>query len=507
MSPLYDVLFANECTSTHHRLALDALRHLRGQDSQPWAELFLQHFDSYLDGAKAPDKKFKDFRNHVLHVRTNYWGGAVQAAEKWYATTVEQLSARRWREAIYSAGVLSHYYTDPIQPFHTDQSEAESNIHRAAEWSMTKSYEVFQHILEDELGGYPEVELPGGGDWLAQMVRQGAELANPYYEMLVDHYDLEKGVKDPPSGLDQESKDCLAILIGHAAVGFSRILERAFEDAQVRPPRVNNSLCAYLAQLTIPIAWVVRKMVDENSRRVVKSMYAEIQKTGKALKTMPVGDRVVRELHAEQVLQVRLSELNAQPAGPTGTRHGQGAPSRECPPKEPQPQVLASASIGRSKTETEPPSSPERRSLRFYLRLASAVEDAPSIGPRTASRLEKVGILTVADLIEGDPEIIADRLDRHYINGGIVRQWQEQARLVCCIPQIRGHDAQILVGVGVTDTDRLASMAADDLIALVDGFMETKAGERILRGGRPPDRDEVTSWIQWAGQSRQLKAA
>jgi len=50
-------------------------------------------------------------------------------------------------------------------------------------------------------------------------------------------------------------------------------------------------------------------------------------------------------------------------------------------------------------------------------------------------------------------------------------------------------------------------MAADDLIALVDGFMETKAGERILRGGRPPDRDEVTSWIQWAGQSRQLKAA
>ena len=115
--------------------------------------------------------------------------------------------------------------------------------------------------------------------------------------------------------------------------------------------------------------------------------------------------------------------------------------------------------------------------------------------------------ITVADLIEGDPEIIADRLDRHYINGGIVRQWQEQARLVCCIPQIRGHDAQILVGVGVTDTDRLASMAADDLIALVDGFMETKAGERILRGGCPPDRDEVTSWIQWAGQSRQLKAA
>ena len=27
----------------------------------------------YLDGSKAPDKEFKDFKNHVLHTRDGYW--------------------------------------------------------------------------------------------------------------------------------------------------------------------------------------------------------------------------------------------------------------------------------------------------------------------------------------------------------------------------------------------------------------------------------------------------
>ena len=33
MSLLFRVVFANECTSTHHRLALDALRHLQDEDA------------------------------------------------------------------------------------------------------------------------------------------------------------------------------------------------------------------------------------------------------------------------------------------------------------------------------------------------------------------------------------------------------------------------------------------------------------------------------------------
>src|SRR5262245_45633100 len=81
MSLFYDVLFASKCRSNHHRLALDALRWLRGGEAERWRNLFLHHHQVYLDGAKAPDEVFKDFKNHVLHVRDNYWGGAVEAAE------------------------------------------------------------------------------------------------------------------------------------------------------------------------------------------------------------------------------------------------------------------------------------------------------------------------------------------------------------------------------------------------------------------------------------------
>jgi hypothetical protein len=126
---LFNVLFAWKCSSTHHKLALDALKHIRGDAGKNWKNLCLSEAQTYLDGSKAPDDKFKDFKNHVLHVHDNYWGGAIGATRKWYAATVEALRARKWSEAVYSAGVLSHYFTDPIQPFHTGQSEAEGIVH------------------------------------------------------------------------------------------------------------------------------------------------------------------------------------------------------------------------------------------------------------------------------------------------------------------------------------------------------------------------------------------
>ena len=108
MSLLFNVLFAWKCKSTHHKLALDALTQLRGPDAQRWENLFLKNVEPFLEGSKAPDDRFKDFRNHVLHVSENYWGGAVAAATQWYGMTVESLRAEDWTTAVYRAGVLSH---------------------------------------------------------------------------------------------------------------------------------------------------------------------------------------------------------------------------------------------------------------------------------------------------------------------------------------------------------------------------------------------------------------
>jgi len=145
--------------------------------------------------------------------------------------------------------------------------------------------------------------------------------------------------------------------------------------------------------------------------------------------------------------------------------------------------------------------------LRFYLNTSDPIESAPSIGPRTAERLERIGIHTVADFLRADPVATAERLNHRYIKAETIRQWQQQTILVCRVPQLRGHDAQILVACGIVDPETLASTDPAVLWETVEPFSETAEGKRIIRSGKTPDFAEVYSWIQWAGHARQLRAA
>src|SRR5262245_26749638 len=165
MHPLFHIVYGAHARSTHHRLALDALRYLKCTDADYWQRVFLAHAKLYLEGAEAPDREFKDFENHVLHTRDGLWGGAPEKVRSWYHHVVEALSVEDWPTAVYCAGVLSHYYTDPLQPFHTAQSEAENNIHRATEWSIARSYAALRDLGLREL---PDMRIELGTDpnWL-----------------------------------------------------------------------------------------------------------------------------------------------------------------------------------------------------------------------------------------------------------------------------------------------------------------------------------------------------
>lgn len=328
MSLLWRLIFSSRCTSTHHKLALDALRFVRGPQADLWANLFLANHEQYLTGSKAPDNEFKDFKNHVLHVEDGFWGGATTSARNWYQKTVAALSQGDWPEAIYNAGVLSHYFTDPFQPFHTGQTEEEGKVHRAAEWSICKTYEELQSILEHDLTGYPEWEIAARSDWLEEAIRQGAVEAHRSYDVCVNHYDLTRGIKHPPSGLDQEMKDRLARLIGMAVIGFARVLERAFDEAGSSPPDVAVSLHVFLATLKVPVNWVTKKLTDLHDRAIVEAIYLEIQEKGKVIDALPEDERLVRKLYAQEVLKVPVRQLDAQPARATGTQYGTGTPSR-----------------------------------------------------------------------------------------------------------------------------------------------------------------------------------
>ena len=147
------------------------------------------------------------------------------------------------------------------------------------------------------------------------------------------------------------------------------------------------------------------------------------------------------------------------------------------------------------------------KELRFYLSRSNDIEAAPSIGEKTAQRLGQIGIYTVDDLLNAKAANVADRLSNRRITPETIEQWQAQARLVCQVPELRGHDAQILVACGVTEPEQLSEKRPVDLFAIVGPFADTTEGERIVRGGRKPDLEEVTDWIRFAQQARTLRSA
>jgi hypothetical protein len=304
MHLLFHILCAAHARDTHHKLALDALRHLACADAGLWQRLFLRHSGLYLEGATAPDEEFKDFENHVLHTRDGYWGGAPRKALSWHHHVVEALAAEDWPTAVYCAGVLSHYFMDPMQPFHTAQSEAENNIRRAAECSVWHSYDTLCALGAHAFGDM-KLETGSGPNWLIELICRGAELANADYEKLIAHYDIGRGVVDPASGLDPVGRRIVARAIRFAQLGFAGALTRAIDEAGVSPPQAGLTAATLLAAARMPAAALARRRTGAGERRAVERMYDELMATGTVETNLPEDDRRVRRLHAEQVLARR----------------------------------------------------------------------------------------------------------------------------------------------------------------------------------------------------------
>ncbi len=166
-----------------------------------------------------------------------------------------------------------------------------------------------------------------------------------------------------------------------------------------------------------------------------------------------------------------------------------------------------SSSSSSQRSERSSSSDSGKKTLRFYLNTSDEIEAAPSIGAKRAAQLTAIGYATVAQFLAGDPEEIAAKLDDSRVDAATIVAWQNQSELMCCVPGLRGHDSQVLVGVGLTSPEEIASMKPSDLLEFVDPFCDTSEGQRALRGSARPDLEEVTEWIQGARQRRPVGAA
>ena len=555
MSLLERVIRGHRCRSTHHYIAMDALSLIASEEADKWKDLFLVHHEHLLEGAKAPDSKFKDFRNHVLHISEGEWGGAPGKAMEWFATAVDHLRRKQWSKAAYAFGVLSHYYADPIQPFHTGQTEEEGTMHRAVEWSIAKSRDKIDARIETL--GYPDVPVPDGAGFIADMVRNGARLSHPHYQTFIDHYDLDVGVKDPPAGLDETMFDAIVELVAYATAGFGAILSRGIAEAAVSPPKTNLTLQGYIETLDIPLRWVTAKLSDAADKRTVTRMYKEYQKSGKVIRTLPDDDKEIRKLHAKQVLRVPLKELNKQEIGPIGSKnkaveerlltaliedeaeiaaeatvieedaveeavieaaptvetlHPAEAeaplaeeappPKKKAPPKaeevlfEPEPEAAAPAPLADDLGEESGDVARRSRITR-----ESPVVEAPSIGKKTAKRLSRAGITTVGDLLDCDTEETVFLVDVAYIDIDTLNDWKDQTILMMEVPGLRVHDAQILVGAGIRNRKELAEAPARTLFMLASEFLQTPQGDRVIRDDDYLAEEEVEEWIEMAKEA------
>ncbi len=250
--------------------------------------------------------------------------------------------------------------------------------------------------------------------------------------------------------------------------------------------------------------------------------------TGSRLGSNAVRDRDVAEpvIHTESIrsnsspfeekartYQPRPDADLGQPSHPVRAPRMARPPRMNTPFTERKivPRVAPASQLATQKTARQNPAKiPQvvaNRKLKFFLDLTDHVEAAPSIGPKTAERFEKIGIVTVTDFLKQTAESMATKIKYKRISADLIRQWQHQARLVCRVPNLRGHDAQLLVACGITEPEELATMQPKNLFNIIGPFSETKEGLKIIRNGKKPDLAEVSQWISWAEQTRSLQAA
>lgn len=304
---LHATIRLTQCCDTHHRFALDALPLVQTDAGKRLVQMILRYYWRYLTGATDPDSRFCDFQNHVIHARDGFWGGAPRVAHQWYDRLQRYLATDRYSDAAHAAGVLSHYFTDPLQPLHTQHDVREKILHGPIEWSVHRSYRsILRGWKQNELRIV--FQLSDSFGWLGEAILHGARYANRKFEILMDDYDLGRSINQPAAALTADAHAALSELFGLAITGWARVIERAASEAEElrgQPlPSFSTALPTIVAMLRVPTRLTYRWLDNRRRRFELAQLIEEFLVTGTLKQHLPhdvdIVHRVVRIHEDEQ---------------------------------------------------------------------------------------------------------------------------------------------------------------------------------------------------------------
>jgi hypothetical protein len=208
-------------------------------------------------------------------------------------------------------------------------------------------------------------------------------------------------------------------------------------------------------------------------------------------------DRLIELQRIARNQRERWQEVSANSKGLDRPARAAVKPTRSAPFR------TKAVSVAASRPERRTP----RKPLAFLLDRASPVAQAPSIDTAAAEQLARIGVRTVADLLNANPDSAAEEIGEPTVTPAVLSRWQCEARLACRIPELRCCGAQLLVASGFTEPEQVAGADAAELFRKVRDVCRRPKGQRLLREGKAPSRERIAQWIRHAAHMRPLEAA
>ena len=472
------------CNSTHHYFALDALPLVQTPAGERLVRVLLRHHRRYLLGATDPDTRFRDYQNHVIHVKNGYWGGAPRMAHKWYDRMQRYLRTNRFSDAAHAAGVLSHYFTDPFQPLHTEYSELEKVLHRPIEQSIYRGYsEIYQLWRSSQMKVI--FQLSNRVSWLGESMLHGSQYANRKFGVLLDQYDLMSAVENPRTGLSSDARNSLAEIFGLAITGWARVLERAAQEAEherekkipfhLVSPSMLTSTCR------APFGLLQQYLGSRREQKEIISMIDEYANEGKLVHQTPAEIDVVHRVTDiyQSEKEWRLPQLN-------------------------EDTTLAVKWIDRADHSEQKSRRKDANSSKEVNELLArdSVFAAPFICVDAAQRMVEVGVKRIDDFLHDSPRALAERMKLDGVTTQILTRWQSQVALMVKVKGLGEQASMLLVAAGYASAESIALAQRSSIHRAVRKVVADHEGKGLQPQGVSPElyprSSEINSWIALA---------